>query len=299
MSLLREIQSEAVSPTTKVSALLRKCKILAYRLGNENFKKWVDSELNGYAETEILPKYRILSVISQGHFNGPFGSGLRNADIPSGCFPPEFRNDLTTSYLLGPIAELESLIDKDSTNKILQQPWNPDFIAKFAYVIYQNMVCIKAWKSISSTQIEGVLDIVKTRILSFVLEIEALNPDAGEAALNSSPIPQEKVSQIFNINISGDVQNLASGNHHSTIHQEINNSQIPQEFLDLLSTLRKSEIEEELVNDLELRIEKLGTSIGTPEYTSQYGELMSFLSNHVTIYTLLAPFIPMLSSYLS
>ena len=32
MSLLREIQSEAVSPTTKVSALLRKCKILAYRL---------------------------------------------------------------------------------------------------------------------------------------------------------------------------------------------------------------------------------------------------------------------------
>ncbi|MCU4366444.1 hypothetical protein KTG70_15320 [Acinetobacter variabilis] len=152
---------------------------------------------------------------------------------------------------------------------------------------------------ISSTQIEGVLDIVKTRILSFVLEIEALDPDAGEAALNSNPIPQEQVSQIFNINISGNVQNLASGNHHSTIHQEINNSQIPEEFLNLLSTLRKSEIEEELVSDLELRIEKLGTSIGTPEYTSQYGELMSFLSNHVTIYTFLAPFIPMLSSYLS
>ncbi len=31
MLLLREIQSEAVSPAMKASDLLRKCKILAYR----------------------------------------------------------------------------------------------------------------------------------------------------------------------------------------------------------------------------------------------------------------------------
>ncbi|MEG0179830.1 MAG: hypothetical protein RR654_09790, partial [Oscillospiraceae bacterium] len=48
---------------------------------------------------------------------------------------------------------------------------------------------------------EGIVDIVKTKILNFVLEIEVINPEAGEAKLNSNPIPQEKVSQIFNINI--------------------------------------------------------------------------------------------------
>lgn len=38
MSLLREIQNDAVNSDVKVSDLLRKCKILAYRLGNNDFK---------------------------------------------------------------------------------------------------------------------------------------------------------------------------------------------------------------------------------------------------------------------
>ena len=46
-----------------------------------------------------------------------------------------------------------------------------------------------------------------------------INPEAGEASLNAQPIPQEKVNQIFNINITGNVQNLASGNHQSRVHQ--------------------------------------------------------------------------------
>ncbi|MBF0290686.1 MAG: hypothetical protein HQK86_00860 [Nitrospinae bacterium] len=47
MSLLRDIQTAAVAPDTDVATLLRKCKILAVRLGNDDFKAWVDHELNG------------------------------------------------------------------------------------------------------------------------------------------------------------------------------------------------------------------------------------------------------------
>ncbi len=48
MSLLREIQNAAVDETVSLAVLLRKCKILAARLGNIEFKTWVDKELNGY-----------------------------------------------------------------------------------------------------------------------------------------------------------------------------------------------------------------------------------------------------------
>ncbi|WP_257233996.1 MULTISPECIES: AbiTii domain-containing protein [unclassified Acinetobacter] len=93
MSLLREIQNDAVNSNIKVSDLLRRCKVLAYRLGNEDFKTWVDSELNGYESLDGIPSYRIYNdVNSKGHFSGAFGSGLRNADIPSNCFPKEFNN---------------------------------------------------------------------------------------------------------------------------------------------------------------------------------------------------------------
>ncbi|RZG43836.1 AbiTii domain-containing protein, partial [Acinetobacter wuhouensis] len=61
MSLLREIQNDAVNSNVKVSDLLRRCKVLAYRLGNEDFKTWVDSELNGYELLDGIPSYRIFN----------------------------------------------------------------------------------------------------------------------------------------------------------------------------------------------------------------------------------------------
>ena len=50
MSLLREIQIDAINSNAKISDLLRKCQILAYRLGNEDFKNWISFELQGYPQ---------------------------------------------------------------------------------------------------------------------------------------------------------------------------------------------------------------------------------------------------------
>ena len=62
MSLLREIQSAAVDANVDVTVVLRKCKVLAARLGNEDFKLWVENELNGYKSKDTLPEYRIFQV---------------------------------------------------------------------------------------------------------------------------------------------------------------------------------------------------------------------------------------------
>ena len=50
MSLLREIQEAAIDGSIDLPTLLRKCKVLAARLGNDDFTDWVDAELNGYKE---------------------------------------------------------------------------------------------------------------------------------------------------------------------------------------------------------------------------------------------------------
>lgn len=265
MSLLREIQNDAVNSNVKVSDLLRRCKVLAYRLGNDDFKTWVDSELNGY---ELLD------------------------DIPSNCFPKEFRKNLTTVSLTAPIAEIESLVMGSSKKgKLLQQPWDANFVAMFSNKVYEHMVCVQAWKVIPSTKLEGIVDIVKTKILNFVLEIEVINPEAGEAELNSNPISQEKVSQIFNINISGNVGNLASGNSHSTIQQS-NNTEIPKEFMELIAKIQDvNEEDNEVLQELEDRIEELGRNVGTKNYKEKYLELMGFLSDHTTVVSgLVMPF---------
>jgi hypothetical protein len=52
MSLLRDIQNAAITTNTEISVLLRMCRVLAARLGNEQFKCWVESELEGYKSND-------------------------------------------------------------------------------------------------------------------------------------------------------------------------------------------------------------------------------------------------------
>jgi hypothetical protein len=71
MTLLQQIQTEAVDTHGDLAALLRKCRILAQRLGVDEFKKWVVYELEGYPSQEQPPEYRIIRTpVILGHFSG-------------------------------------------------------------------------------------------------------------------------------------------------------------------------------------------------------------------------------------
>ena len=58
-----------------------------------------------------------------------------------------------------------------------------------------------------------LISAVKSRILDFVLEIEAANPNAGEAAPDTKPVPDETLRTIVN-NFLGPVGNVAQQSHH-------------------------------------------------------------------------------------
>ncbi|MGL6010273.1 MAG: hypothetical protein ACRC0J_01990 [Shewanella oncorhynchi] len=146
MSLLRQIQDAAIDSSIDLPTLLRKCKVLAVRLGNEDFKRWIDNELVGYDRKEDLPAYRVLSVNSHAHFDGSFGSSLRNANIPLSCMPKSFRENLGHAYMMQPVAAIASLVSNNDTGT-LQEPWNSDLVAHFSQKIYTHMVCRHAWKA--------------------------------------------------------------------------------------------------------------------------------------------------------
>jgi hypothetical protein len=90
MTLLRKIQDAAVDSKTNIGDVLRQCAVLAARLGNERFKKWVDEELNGYEPGAELPPYRVLKGLqSTGSFFGPFGEQFSNLPLPLGNVPEQ------------------------------------------------------------------------------------------------------------------------------------------------------------------------------------------------------------------
>ena len=147
MSFLKEIQEIATDSKTDLTSLLRKCKILATRLGSAEFRIWVDNELSGYKSVDDLPEYRILQVPSKGNFFGPHGSGYKNAEIPLSCIPEKYKEQISHTYLKLPIAAIEILL-KNSDKGEPRHHWTADFVRLVNELeeIYPNMRCMEAWK---------------------------------------------------------------------------------------------------------------------------------------------------------
>lgn len=210
MSLLREIQEDAVSTSVPLSAVLRKCLILAARVNNPRLRAWVEQELNGYPDLDQLPDYRQGGRVEvRGNFAGPFGSSLQRAPIPSANIPDEFHDFLFGMQFTESVAAYESLLG--SGEQVFQYPWPADTVATLAGQFYENMNCLSAWRVVSRSSIEHVLDAVRNRTLTLALEMEREAPGAGEAMSGREPIPQERVNQIFNTTIQGSVGAFAAG----------------------------------------------------------------------------------------
>lgn len=200
MSLLRQIQSDLAQPNGDLPSVLRKCKILAARLGSNEFARWVDLELNGYPDSEQVPEYRKLGGTCFASFVNMAWQVNRQV-VPWSFVPENFRNVLQYSKFKNGIATVTSF---ENGARIDQ----PELVIAIDGKVFPQMTCVAVWIEISSGALEQLLSAIKNRILDFVLRIEAENPDAGEAALHAHPIPIERLQPIEN-NFFGSIGNFA------------------------------------------------------------------------------------------
>lgn len=211
MDLLNEIQRDALDSSVDTTSLLRKCMVLAARLENKNFRKWVNHELYGYHARDDLPDYRIRDAASYGHFTTGGAGMWQNLPISYYAVPEELFKEAAKVYFAQSVSSLEQMI-KNSKDGSLNFGWNPDIVSILRDKLYKDYTCISAYKLISTSTIVEIISIVRTKALEFVLEIQKEAPDVLEDSTNMGPILSDKqITQIFNIVVMGDSQILASG----------------------------------------------------------------------------------------
>lgn len=188
--------------------------MLAQRLDHAQLRQWALHELGGYPDRRAVPAYRKCATEVLGDFLGPFGSGYRNLPIPPLVLPDrvseEVREDAFSMVFDEGVGHLEDLVRKGGGR--LQAAWSADFVAVIADQIIEGYHLARAWRVISPSFIQGMLDTIRTRVLSFALEIERENPAAGEADPGTHPIPAETVTNIVNMTImEGSTSSVAIG----------------------------------------------------------------------------------------
>jgi hypothetical protein len=177
--------------------------ILATRLQHDPLKEWTKLEMDGYPANAPLPPYRP-QVTTQvlGNFAGPFGSGARNMSLPESVLPTELRDGLFRIEIRESVARIEALVDSGHTQ--FEMPWPADVVAVYQDQFMEMMSLVGARQVVPATLFVGVLSGIRDRIVQFALEIEELDPAAGEAEPGESPIDQGQVTQIFNQTFHGD-----------------------------------------------------------------------------------------------
>ena len=164
MSLVLELQREALSQDWSVSPLLRKAKAVAVKLKLEEFRVWVDLELDGYQNQDV-PPYRVIK--GQVKAQNPY-RGL----IPMMFGDPEIAEKVATHHCrmgLGPIEELVS--KHDESGGVLHLPL-PDYL-QLLLMKGQGDFPLPCILLIPKSGLVRILDSVRNTILDWSLKLEA------------------------------------------------------------------------------------------------------------------------------
>lgn len=213
MSVFDEIQNDILG-TADLSVILRKAKVLAYKLKNKEFKDWIENELNGYDDGDLLPSYRKLSTIAQGDFwNGRWKA--TNQVIPLSVIPEEFCHWFDEHNMLQGIKELESLLESIKLNKnaSLKISIPPELFSFLDYKVFDNLQCMRAWRLLTKEQITQILETTRNNLLNFILELAENYPEIKSDSYPSGKIPNEQIKQVFNYYILGGKHQIVSSSN--------------------------------------------------------------------------------------
>ncbi|MGA9796308.1 MAG: hypothetical protein WBQ17_12330 [Rhizomicrobium sp.] len=212
MSLLREIQASLMAGEA-IGPVLLKLRFLASRLGSNLLEVWVKHESEGYPAGVDLPPYRRVGVSYIGFFSGPFGSGIKNAPIPSAIIDQHAGKGWTNYAIRQGVSSIDELVSNSSSGVLTISASN--LILLLQGHVYENYACNSIEGQISKASLVEIQNAVRARVLELTIEIEKSIPTAADISLGPvklAPTPKETetVSQITNQVIHGNYTNIAN-----------------------------------------------------------------------------------------
>lgn len=204
--LLDDMKSRLLDDSVPVSSILRMALVLSYEVNDLEFRKWVNSELDGYKDADIVPDYRQKRCQSYGDFVGPGYAYMNGMVLPPSCIPEQYHyitNDLSLRENFRTLEEtLLAALNGGGSGKI---NWPGDLIVLLSNKFYQRFNLVKAWVLIQPSDILEVVETVRNRLLRYVLEID---PSYVPNEAKNVKKETERTATVFNTTILGSVNGL-------------------------------------------------------------------------------------------
>lgn len=159
---LQELKNDATKSDIKVSELLRRAKIIAKEIGDQNFLDWIEKEADGYGNGEGVPEYRIVH-------GEPRGWNPYHGWVPWIIDDPEKQRKISQRGVSQAIGELEQLISERSENSSLQMSYPEELQRQASRSIG---LSTKFTLMVPQNAIVGILEAVRNKLLDWLILID-------------------------------------------------------------------------------------------------------------------------------
>ncbi len=170
----------------------------------------------------------------------------KNMVLPTYHLPDSLKDHVENLYFVQGVGELEAQALKDT----LHNKWTQEMvmIGREYIELSGGMVLVDAQQPIPSHVIVGILDQVKNKLLDFVLGLQENNITSED--LENRTVISEVARNLFNVNIYGDRNTVASGENVKQITKTVQKGDTDS----LLNFLRELNIDDEDIREIETAV---------------------------------------------
>lgn len=212
-NLVESIISDIADSKIKIGDLLRKTRILAFKLQNDSLKSWLNCEVNGYSDEMELPDYRKLSAVLFGQITQDRGfAGMAqhaHFQLPVDHLDNKIRALVQSWNCFNPIAEIQDIIDTRSNEGCVHVTCNTNVIPLIQQGLVRNVYINQIWLEVQIYDLVNIIESVKNQLLEMMLNVDS-ELDLG--ADFNIPQDRQRVNNVVN-NITAGVANFGDNSH--------------------------------------------------------------------------------------
>lgn len=203
-SLISDLKMATVDPENRVSDLLRRALVIAGELGLDEFREWINKELNGYTEEETeagaLPLYRMHRATVQAFnpYHGWRAIIFENPETGEACSKMPIPFAISRIEDHGPGHVAFTFVEPTQT-QIRKSLGHQVDIRRF----------------LDGASYRGIVDAVRNQILDWVMSLEEAgvvgegNTFTSEEKVSAKSSPSFHFDHVANVTVIGDVTDQA------------------------------------------------------------------------------------------
>ncbi len=264
--LVLRLQELATDNSSDITELLRKALMVAVKLGLNDFRDWVNSELHGYEALKV-PEYR--KVRAELKVRNPY-HGL----VPFLITDQRIVDLVCNVPLQVPVGSIVDLLNNERENgSSLLIPF-PNEQKTILMDIQDSNFPLEPVRTIAHNQIAAILDSIRTTILDWALKLES-DGIIGDGMAFSEEEKDRAKSSITIENFQGVLGNVSN----SSVNQDLDMSIQTNDFDSLRQFLSSNGVEDGDISELQTAIQ----SDPRPTEANGFGDKVSnWIGNMMT-----------------